>query len=106
MEFVNLSLIITFVVFIIFVIFNKRDKSLQRRIRNSLIDSITFNAGLILFLYMVGEIFSIGYISQINEDLNLFAILIASMVLMSHAGDKYYISIKKLFKRKNLPDEG
>ena len=99
MKFLYLSVFIVIVVFIIFAFFNKKDKNLQNRIKNSIIDSITFGSGLVLFLYLFGKIFSINYLSQIDESALLLAIFLASIFLMSFAADKYYKEISKFIKK-------
>lgn len=99
MKFVYLSLVITFFVFVIFMYFNKKDKILLEKIRNSLMEAVTFTSGLMLFLYLFGKVTSIEYFSNLNEESLLFAILVASVVLMSVAGDKYYTEIKKRIKK-------
>ncbi|GEM_PF-5841940 len=109
MKFAYLSLVSSFIIFIIFLLFNKKDKILQERIKNSLIDAVTFNSGLMLFLYLFGKVFSLAYFADLGEDSLLFAILIASVVLMSASADKYYSQIKNkinYFKRGRRKKNG
>lgn len=97
-SFLKLSLLLVILTFFVFLKFNKSDKTTQERVRNSLIDAITFNSGLSLFLYLFGNIFSINYLTDINEDSFLLAILIAGLFLMSTA-DRYYKEIRKSIKK-------
>jgi hypothetical protein len=73
--------------------------------QDALIDALTFNAGLILFLYVFGKVFSINYFAELDEDTLILAIFVASIFLISIPTDKYYKNIRKrtskLFGGKN-----
>jgi len=98
MNFIHLSILFVIITFFIFLAFSKKGKNNNEKVRNSIINAITFNSGLMLFLYVIGNVLSIDYFKTISEDLFLFAILVASVVLMSSSGDKYYSEIKKKIK--------
>jgi len=95
-KFTYLAIILLTIEFLIFWKFsNPKQKDKKKKV---IMDSLTFNSGLILFLYLFGTITSINYFTNIDEFLLLAAIFIAAIYLISIA-DEYYKNIRNKIKR-------
>jgi surface polysaccharide O-acyltransferase-like enzyme len=92
MEFIYISIILTLVILVVFYFLRQKAK----KITEVLIDAVTFNLGLSLFLYvLLGKVLQMSAFANMSGDYLVLACLIASFALMSSAADGYYKSAKK-----------
>lgn len=94
--FTYLSLFIVIIVFFILYFLNKNEKSIRLKASGAIIDSITFSAGVIMILYLIGLAWEIEYLKGIDEFSLGLALIVASIALIADILDKY----KNINKKK------
>ena len=81
-------LIIGFVILLGFYIKQKRFNKIKDLIWDSIIDAITLNSGVILLLFLIGKVFDINYLSEIDDFALYLGLLIAGLVIIGGSIDK------------------